>query len=225
MTLGPWYVGDTPAQDIVVSVLRDGAPADLSGYTTGDVLLIAPDRTTFITWSGSVTVAGSSVTIPKPTNSPFQRPGMYPLFVRLRTPGGITETFDVGAIEVRAVALTWPPQLWEIKDDAKLRQDDTADDARLQTVLDAAVTFVERIKRGKVDFSNNPVPVALAQLPAPSPDIRLGTIRLAYRWHVRRRSPEMLATAGELGQSRIPSFDPDIERLLGIGRKRGLTFA
>lgn len=225
MTLGPWYVGDTPAADIVVGVTRDGAPADISMYSTGDVVLFAPDRSTLITWNGAVSVLDSTVIIGKPSVSPFQRPGMYPLFVRLRTPAGTTETFDVGTIEVRAVALTWPPQLSEVKDDAKLRQDDHADDERLQTVLDAAVTFVERIKRGKVDFSNNPVPVDLAQLPAPSPDIRLGTIRLAYRWHVRRRSPEMLATAGELGQSRIPSFDPDIERLLGIGRKRGLAFA
>lgn len=64
-----------------------------------------------------------------------------------------------------------------------------------------------------------------AGLPAPTADLRLGTIRLAGRWHTRRKSPEMLITAGEFGGARIPSFDPDIERLLKIGRFRGGVFA
>ncbi|MBB2500264.1 hypothetical protein H5411_14160 [Amycolatopsis echigonensis] len=53
----------------------------------------------------------------------------------------------------------------------------------------------------------------------------LGTVRLAAREFARRRSPEALIDMGELGSARIPSFDPDIERLLGIGRFRGPVFA
>jgi hypothetical protein len=43
-------------------------------------------------------------------------------------------------------------------------------------------------------------------------------VRLASRWHTRRRSPDALIEMGELGASRVPSFDPDIDRLLRIGR-------
>jgi hypothetical protein len=49
----------------------------------------------------------------------------------------------------------------------------------------------------------------------------LGTVRLAARWHNRRRSPDGMLDMGELGNARIPTGDPDIERLLGIARFRG----
>lgn len=221
MTLGPWYVGDTPTQDIVVNVQRDGMPADLSGFTSGTVLCYAPDGRTAVAWPGVVTIDQSAVVIPKPPSSPFPVSGLYPVMVRLTTPGGAVETFDVDSIEVRTTDRAWPPQLHEVKDDAKLKPDDHTDDERLQLVLDAAIVFVERIKRGKLDFTGAPI----TTLPKPNQDVRLGTMRLAYRWHVRRRSPEMLASMGELGSARLPSFDPDIERLLGIGRKRGFLFA
>lgn len=59
----------------------------------------------------------------------------------------------------------------------------------------------------------------------PPPDLHLGTLRLAGRWHTRRRSPDGLVAMAELGMGRVPSFDPDIERLLKIGRFRGAVFA
>lgn len=221
MTIGPWYVGDTPTQDIVVTLTRDGTPADLSGFTSGSVLLYAPDGVTPVAWPGVVSISGSSVTIPKPASSPFGQAGMFKLFVKLTTPGGVVETFDVSRIEVRTTALTWPPQLWELKQDASLRPDDTKDDDRLQQTLDAAVSFYERVKSGKIDFTNSVLP----ELPTPTSDMRLGIVRLAYRWHIRRRSPAMLMALGDLGETRLPSFDPDIERLLQIGRRRGFVFA
>jgi hypothetical protein len=221
MTLGPWYVGDTPQQDISVNLLRDGMTADISGFTSGAVMCFAPDGQTPVTWPGVVAIDGSAVVIPKPASSPFATAGLYPLFVSLSTPGGTTETFYVGLIEVRTTALAWPPMLWELKEDAKLSQDDHTDDDRLQMTLDAACAFYERVKANKLDFTNAPI----TELPKPTKDNRLGILRLAHRWHVRRRSPQMLASMGDLGDARIPSFDPDIERLLGIGRKRGFLFA
>lgn len=113
----------------------------------------------------------------------------------------------------------WPPTLGTLKEDLGIDMDDTRDDDRLQTVLDAAVSFVERVRGEGFDFGD------MSGLPEPSDDLILGTIRLAGRWHTRRRSPDGLIEMGELGTARVPSFDPDIERLLGIGRYRGAVWA
>ncbi|NBH01941.1 phage head-tail connector protein [Amycolatopsis sp. SID8362] len=114
---------------------------------------------------------------------------------------------------------TWPPQLADLKADMDIPAG-ASDDAALQACLDAAVTVVQRV-RCDVDYRPNPLP----DVPVPTPDLVLGTLRLAGRWFTRRRSPEALVTLGELGTARIPSFDPDIERLLQIGRFRGPVFA
>jgi hypothetical protein len=114
--------------------------------------------------------------------------------------------------------MAWPPSIEDVLNDMK--KDDpaltvsAADRQRLTTVINAAVAFVERIRRGDFNFDGD----LGSALPEPSADVVLGTIRLAGRWHIRRRSPDALVEMGEQGSSRIPSFDPDIERLLRIGR-------
>jgi len=121
----------------------------------------------------------------------------------------------------------WPPDLDALKADMRSRGEPDGqlddDNVRLQQVLDAAVAFVERVRSGDYNFAGDPD----SELPDPGKDAQLvlGTLRLARRWHERRRSPDGLVDMGELGSSRIPSVDPDIERLLGIGRFRGPVFA
>lgn len=105
----------------------------------------------------------------------------------------------------------WPPKVDDLK--ADIGVDDSRDDARLKTVLDAAVAFVQRV-RPKFNYDASP----LSELPAPTDDLVLGTLRLAGRWHTRRRSPDGLVQMAELGAARVTSFDPDIDRLLRIGR-------
>lgn len=94
------------------------------------------------------------------------------------------------------------------------RPEDPADDERLQRVLDAAVAFVERVRKGQFNFDRDP----LCDLPAPDADLKLGTLMLARRWDTRRRSPDGLVTMVDQGQARVLSFDPDIDRLLRLGR-------
>jgi len=110
----------------------------------------------------------------------------------------------------------WPPDLDALKADMRQRGVtlDDADDVQLTIVLDASVAFTERVHSGGYNFTDDP----LIELPAPTPDLELGTVRLAARWHTRRRSPDGLISMAELGAARVPSFDPDIERLLRIGR-------
>lgn len=109
----------------------------------------------------------------------------------------------------------WPPALADLKDDLRIPLDNERDDAALQRELNAAVAEVQRV-RPDLDYTADPM--LLDTVPRPDWDVVLGTIRLAGRWHTRRRSPDGLVAMGELGTARVPSFDPDIERLLKVGR-------
>jgi hypothetical protein len=60
---------------------------------------------------------------------------------------------------------------------------------------------------------------------SPPSDLKLGAIRLAARWYSRRLTPNALIELGDLGGARVPSFDPDIERLLKIGKYRSSVIA
>jgi hypothetical protein len=105
-------------------------------------------------------------------------------------------------------------KLSDLKAEMGIEPDDKRDDAQLETVLDAAITFVERVRHGQFDFMDDP----LSDLPAPTADLKLGTLMLARRWHPRRRSPDGLVQMAEMGSARVSSFDPDIDRLLRLGR-------
>lgn len=119
---------------------------------------------------------------------------------------------------------TWPPQLADLKHDLKIG--DSRDDARLQSQLDAAIEFVEDKRAGDFDFSGRPPTIdtdlsdAIVPLPVPGHRMCLGAIRLAGRWYNRLRSPDGLVDMGDAGSVRIPTVDPDIEQMLGIGRYR-----
>ncbi len=114
--------------------------------------------------------------------------------------------------------MAWPPTRDELKADLKVT--DARDDDLLDTVLAAAVAFVQEVRAGDFDFGDGP-----DTLPAPGPVVELGTIRLAARWHQRRRSPDGLIQMGDLGTARVTSYDVDIDRQLGIGKYRKSVIA
>lgn len=115
------------------------------------------------------------------------------------------------------MATTWPPGLDDLRRELR-RVDgaDTTDDQLLTDAVDAAVAFTTRIHRRRYNLDGLSV-----LLPRPPADITLGTIYLARRLHSRRSSPDGVINLGELGASRIPSFDPDIDRMLKLGRYAG----
>lgn len=109
--------------------------------------------------------------------------------------------------------VAWPPTLEDLKRDLDIEHTDTTRDAALVDQLDAAIAKVEELRGATINFSGIP-----STLPSPGADLALGAVRLAGRWYTRRRSPDGLISAGDLGNSRVPSYDADIERLLKIGR-------
>lgn len=115
----------------------------------------------------------------------------------------------------------WPPSLEEVKDEMKLEPGDRRDDRRIARELAAAVAFVERVHASRYDFHDE----SGSGRPSPTADLALGTMRLAIRWVARGRSQDGLIDMGELGSTRVPSFDPDIDRLLQIGRFAPPVFA
>lgn len=124
--------------------------------------------------------------------------------------------------------MSWPPTLEELvldmKDpNAQQGAPNVQADSRLQQTLDAAVAYVERVKAGVYQFDvTDPDQF---ELPEPPNDFRLGTLRLAARWHHRRMSSGGLISLGELGTTQVPGSDPDIDRMLRIGRYTTWKFA
>lgn len=112
------------------------------------------------------------------------------------------------------------PTLADLKTDLSIPVDDVRDDTALTQDLDAAVDFVMD-RRKDLDYADD----VLSARRRPNSTETLGTIRLAGRWFARRRSPDGLISAGEMGQARIPGVDADIERQLRIGRYRRTAIA
>lgn len=112
------------------------------------------------------------------------------------------------------IPLTWPPTLAMLKQDQRVPVEDTRDDDDFSMQLEAAIAYVAGMHAENYDVTGE----SGSTLPAVPAQMVLGTIRLAVRWKTRRRSPDALITAGEMGAARVPSFDPDIERMIEIGR-------
>lgn len=115
-------------------------------------------------------------------------------------------------------AQVWPPTVEDIKNDKTIT--DTIDDDALEVQLGAAIDFVMRTGPD-YNYAND----VTSLLPVVPRERILGTMRLAARWYARRSSPEAMISLGELGAGRVPSFDPDIDRMLRIGRFAPARFA
>jgi hypothetical protein len=107
----------------------------------------------------------------------------------------------------------WPPTLADVKTDAGIPDDqEDPPDSVIAARLASAVAYVRR-KRPDLNYDNDP----WACVPAPDADVWQGTVMLAVRVIDRRRSPDMMVSGGDLGVSRVASYDRDIQNLLGIG--------
>jgi hypothetical protein len=106
---------------------------------------------------------------------------------------------------------SWPPTLDDLRDqlDVDIERDRKVWAAKLR----AAIGYIERAKTDP--------DLGYFVPPHQVDDLVEGTILLASRLKARGNSPDGLVSMGELGSSRVPSFDADIERLCEIGRYGG----
>lgn len=82
------------------------------------------------------------------------------------------------------------------------------DSDRFDAILSAAVAQVEAIR---TDLFNDDRTVF-----TPTNDVLLGTAMLAGRWYDRGVAPLGVAEYGDMGGAQL-RFDPDIQKLIGIG--------
>lgn len=115
--------------------------------------------------------------------------------------------------------MTWldAPQATEILGD--LAGD--LDQGVLQTCCNATRSFVEE-RRADLWVSGAGDPPALTYVPTAS--VVHGAAMYAYRLYHRRKSPLGILGTTDVGPAGILREDPDIARLLGIGRSRRFGF-
>lgn len=102
--------------------------------------------------------------------------------------------------------------------------DSLADDldlAALQECCDATRSFVEE-RRGDLWVSDGADPPTLTYTPTGA--VVHGAAMYAYRLYHRRKSPLGILGTTDVGPAGILREDPDIARLLGIGRGRRFGF-
>lgn len=104
MTLGPWYVGDSPTTNLEIHVQRDGVDIPLDGYVSAEVLLFNSIGEAIV-WGTTPTIDGVNdvINVTPPSSSPFASAGIYAMYLRLTASGGGTETFF--ATDIRVLAL------------------------------------------------------------------------------------------------------------------------
>lgn len=121
---------------------------------------------------------------------------------------------------ITPIHISWPPTLENLKIDMGIPVNDTRDDAPLSYDFNAVYSFVAERKAGIYQFDATD-PDQL-ELPEPGHDFRLGILRLAARWNSRRRTQDATIRMQELGIGRVASSDPDIDRMLKLGRYNGV---
>lgn len=118
-------------------------------------------------------------------------------------------------------AQIWPPALSLLKLDAQGQVKDQ-EDVALQDVLDDAVAYIEDVRKDDLAFSPDQIDECHR---IPNKTEIKGTIRLALRWHFRRRVLQGFVDSGDQGVQRLPSTDDDLHRMLKIGRYKAASTA
>lgn len=81
-----YYVGDTPAEDLVVEPARNGEPIDLTPFDSVEAVLIDPDGATVPSSGFLATIDDDNMIVVEwPTETVLEQPGMYMLRLTLES--------------------------------------------------------------------------------------------------------------------------------------------
>ena len=97
-SLGPFRLGDLPADPLEIRVIRPGDTAPLSGITAADIEMMTPDAQ-LQTWGA--TIDGTTVRAMFPVA--FSQLGQYRVRARLTGAGGVVERTAWAPFWVRPV--------------------------------------------------------------------------------------------------------------------------
>lgn len=87
-----YFVGDIPAEDMVVEPARNGEPVDLTPFNDVEVTLINPTGTVVTTSGFLATIVSDTIVIEWPGETVLEDPGMYRLNIVLgHTTTGVRE--------------------------------------------------------------------------------------------------------------------------------------
>ena len=81
-----YYVGDVPAQPLVIEPARNEEPIDLAPFSQVDAQLYGPDGELVLTPGFLAVLSDDVILIDWPESSPFDQPGIYELRVVLSNP-------------------------------------------------------------------------------------------------------------------------------------------
>lgn len=89
-------------------------------------------------------------------------------------------------------------------------------DPQLSDADAARLAAAAQVERARPDLTT--VDAAGVATFAADPDVVQGALLLAARIYARKGSPQGLASYGDFGPAPVTRLDPDIERLLSVGR-------
>jgi hypothetical protein len=110
----------------------------------------------------------------------------------------------------------WLPMA-EVRSHLGLAVDDPDPDG-LELARKAAAAYVERVRPDRFGVVDGEDVATIDDA------ILAGAVILTARLFARRQSPAGIASYGEFGPAQVLRLDPDVERLIGVGRYARPTF-
>lgn len=86
-----YYVGDTPAEDMVIEPARNGEPMDLAPFNDVDIVFTDPDGEVVVSPGFLGTIDDDTVVVEWPGTTVLEVPGMHALTITLTGAGGVEE--------------------------------------------------------------------------------------------------------------------------------------
>lgn len=134
-----YFVGDVPAEDLVVEPARGGVAIDLSPFTSVETVFRAPDGEPVLSSGFVATIEGETIVVEWPAETVLEDAGVYELTLILEGPDDLREALSPIRIVVELQGTGWytldlARDDWQDAPDAN----DSAGDLTLYDLLEVA---------------------------------------------------------------------------------------